>query len=68
MKIGDLVRNGNSESGMLGIVVGWFGGKRKGSYDRCPVVRWNDGRTDWILPCMVEVVGRRLDKHLTTSG
>ena len=51
MKVGDLVRNLNSESGMLGIIVGWHSGGKI-----CPIVHWNDGRTSWVMPHLVKVI------------
>jgi hypothetical protein len=54
MKIGDLVRNLKSESGMLGIIVSWY--NLAGGPVRCPVVHWNDGRTSWVMPHLVKVV------------
>tara|TARA_R100000008_G_scaffold37901_2_gene21605 strand:- start:1178 stop:1327 length:150 start_codon:yes stop_codon:yes gene_type:complete len=48
MKIGDLVRHLSSESGMLGVIVGW--------HQQMPVVRWNDGRTNWVLPHLIKVM------------
>ena len=55
MRVGDLVRNLNSECGLLGIVVGWE------NIDRSlgtivPMVRWNDGRTSWVMPHLVTVI------------
>ena len=49
MKVGDLVKNLSSESGMLGIVV---------SFDRIlkPVVRWMDGRLSWCHRSRMQVV------------
>ena len=52
MKIGDLVKNLNSETGMLGIIV-------KVRHPRLPsgiTVAWNDGRTSAVLRRMVEVM------------
>ena len=58
MKIGDLVRNLNSESRMTGVIVGWSGHQnsdpREGRRD--PEVLWADGRCNWIVRHMVEVV------------
>jgi len=54
MRIGDLVRNLNSESGLLGIIVGWqrpFDGS-----DPQPIVHWTDGRTNWILAHRIKVI------------
>jgi len=52
--VGDLVRNLNSESGMLGIIVSWY--FYEDSPTPCPVVRWNDGRTGWVMPHLVTVI------------
>ena len=57
MKVGDLVRNLNSESKMTGVVVGWketawaddFGKHRH------PVVLWADGRCHWIMAHRAEL-------------
>jgi len=52
VKIGDLVKNLNSESRMMGIIVGWtawHGG-------HAPIVLWSDGRCNWIVPHRVETV------------
>ena len=58
MKIGDLVRNLNSESGLLGIVVDWTDTKWPDNTQNVnhPVVHWNDGRTSWIMVHRVEVI------------
>jgi hypothetical protein len=53
MKVGDLVRNLSSFSVMLGIIVGWH--PHRGG-PACPIVRWNDGRTNWIMPHLVKVI------------
>ena len=57
MKIGELVKNLNSESRMTGVVIGWSGHQnsdpRQGRQD--PVVLWADGRCNWIMRHMVEV-------------
>lgn len=52
MKVGDLVRNLNSESGMTGVVVGWH----EDLGMRFPVVQWSDGRCNWITPQRVKVI------------
>jgi hypothetical protein len=52
VKVGDLVRNLNSESGMLGIVL-------RTHHARLPsgiIVAWNDGRTSAVLRRMVKVM------------
>ncbi len=57
MKIGDMVKNLNSESRMSGVVVD-FELRRAGAglYSvRMPVVLWSDGRCSPIMPDMVEV-------------
>ena len=52
MKIGDLVKNLNSESRITGVIVGWH----QTTDFPCPVVQWSDGRCNWIMPHRVEVV------------
>jgi len=47
VRIGDLVRNLNSEMGMTGVIVGWSTG---------PVVLWADGSRSWIMAHRVSVV------------
>jgi len=54
MKVGDLVRNLKSESGMLGIIVGWH--RAAPRHHPSPIVHWNDGRTSWVMPHLVKVV------------
>ena len=58
MKIGDLVRNLNSESGLLGIVVDWTDTKWPDNTQNVnhPVVSWSDGRVSWIMAHRVEVI------------
>ena len=52
MQVGDLVRNLRSESGILGIIVGWHR-----AYPRpTPIVHWTDGRTTWIFSHMIKVL------------
>jgi len=53
MKVGDLVKNLNSESRMKGIVVGWVT-KYSLSSKPMPVVLWADGRCSKIVPWRVE--------------
>ena len=52
MKVGDLVRSLKSESGMLGIIVGWH---RASPVPR-PIVYWNDGRTNWVMSHLIKVI------------
>ena len=54
MRVGDLVRNLSSQSGMLGIIVSWY--FFDDSPTPCPVVHWNDGRTNWVMPHLVKVI------------
>jgi len=57
MKIGDLVKNLNSESRMTGIVIAWSDQPRFDLEGRqVPVVMWEDGRTNWIVRSRAEVV------------
>ena len=50
MKTGDLVINKSSESGMIGIVVGW------NKLPSAPIVYWADGRCNWIINEFVKVL------------
>jgi len=52
MQVGDLVRNLNSGSGMLGIVLRTHHARLPGGI----IVAWNDGRTSTVLRRMVEVM------------
>jgi hypothetical protein len=54
MKIGDLVKNLNSESRMTGIIIGWH--QAMATADPTPLVLWADGRCNWIVLHRVEVV------------
>ena len=58
MKVGDLVKNLNSESRMLGIIIRWSNNQRSDRREgrRDPVVLWADGRCNWIVLHRVEVV------------
>ncbi len=55
LKVGDLVRNHNSESLMQGIIVGWSDHQKSDprAERRDPVVLWADGRCSWIVRSMV---------------
>jgi len=55
VKVGDLVRNLNSETGLMGIIVGWENINRA-SNNIAPVVAWQDGRVSWIMGHMLSVV------------
>jgi len=52
MKVGDLVRNRNSETGLLGIVLN----TRHPLLPSGITVAWNDGRTSAVLRRMVKIV------------
>jgi len=54
VRVGDLVRNLNSESGLIGIIVGWK--ETKWADERAPVVAWQDGRVSWIMTHRLSVV------------
>ena len=59
MKVGDLVRNLNSESRCAGLVIGWtapHGNSDHQKGHRDPVVLWADGRCNWIVRRRVEVI------------
>jgi hypothetical protein len=53
MRVGDLVRNPNSEGGLLGVIVGWHHNPVGLAH---PVVYWNDGHTSWIMAHRVEIL------------
>ena len=59
MKPGDLVRNKNSESGMLGLFLEWYTFDPETNPYICPVVLWADGRRGSIQVSLVEVVNER---------
>ena len=52
MKVGDLVKNLNSESGMLGIVLSTHHAQLPSGI----TVAWNDGRKSAVLRRMVKVM------------
>ena len=59
MKVGDLVRNLSSESKMPGVVIKWSDHKSSDPQHerlRGPVVMWSDGRINWIVRHLVEVI------------
>jgi len=58
MKVGDLVKNLNSEFRMPGIIVDFELRKADGGFYsvRMPVVLWSDKRCSPIMPDMVEVI------------
>ena len=56
MEIGDLVRNKNSESGMLGVLTGWKTIIRDFVPHTYPVVAWQDGRVSPIRLERIEKV------------
>jgi len=58
MKVGDLVRNLNSESRMTGMVVAWSDHQKSDPREgqRDPVILWADGRHSWIVRHRVEAV------------
>ena len=58
MKVGDLVRNLNSESRCTGLVVDFELRRAGGGFYsvRMPVVMWSDDRCSPIMPDMVTVV------------
>ncbi|MBN86765.1 MAG: hypothetical protein CL885_04510 [Dehalococcoidia bacterium] len=57
MKVGDLVRNLNSESKMTGVVVDWKVTNWEDDFgcSKHPVVLWADGRQNWIMAHRVEL-------------
>ena len=58
MKIGDLVRNLNSEARCTGIIVGWKTYPWEDDFGKSihPTVLWADGRCNWIMAHRVELV------------
>jgi len=56
MKVGDLVRNKNSESGMLGIFLEWKTFDKKTNPYTCPIIWWHNGRISSIQENLVEVI------------
>ena len=56
MKVGDLVRNKNSESGEMGIITKWHTFDPDTNPLTFPIVRWADGRVSSIQTNLVEVV------------
>ena len=58
MKIGDLVKNLNSESRMTGVIVAWSDHQKSDPREarRDPVVMWADGRINWIVRHRTEVI------------
>ncbi len=58
MKIGDLIKNLNSESRMSGVIIDWSDHHESDPRDgqRDPVVLWADGRCSWILRHRVRVL------------
>jgi hypothetical protein len=59
VQVGDLVKNLNSESGLLGVIVGWVPTKSWGDVfgeKESPLVCWQDGRTGWIVTSRVRVI------------
>jgi hypothetical protein len=56
MRVGDLVRNKNSESGEIGIVLRWHTFDKDTNPLTFPIVRWANGRTRSIQPNLLEVI------------
>ena len=56
MKVGDLVRNKNSESGQIGIITRFRTFDPQTNPLTFPVVRWSDGRNSPIQANLLEVV------------
>ena len=65
MEIGDLVRNKNSESGLLGLFARWKTFDKDFIPYTCPIIVWQDGRISSIQADLVEVV--RANKHLVSG-
>jgi|7_EtaG_2_1085326.scaffolds.fasta_scaffold34004_2 hypothetical protein len=56
MKVGDLVRNLNSEGGLLGLFVRWKTFDKDYNPYTCPIVVWQDGRIGSIQTSRLEVI------------
>ena len=56
MKVGDLVRNKNSESGEIGIFLRWHTFDKDTNPLTFPIVRWADGRISSIQENLLELV------------
>ncbi len=59
MRVGDLVRNLNSDynCGLLGVIVGWHYNTVGLAHGLAhPVVYWNDGRKSWIRAHRLEIL------------
>ena len=57
MKPGDLVRNKNSESGMLGLFLVWKTFDEKSNPYTCPVIMWSkNNRISTIQASLLEVI------------
>ncbi len=56
LKPGDLVRNLNSESGLLGLFIQWRTFDRETNPYTCPEVLWFDGRLGTIQTNRIERV------------
>ena len=54
MQVGNLVKSLKFGTHRLGIVVNWY--FADSSPTPCPVVRWNDGKTSWVMPHLVKVL------------
>ena len=52
MKVGDLVRNLNSEGGLLGVIINFH----ENGARHVPVVCWQDGRTGWITRSKIKII------------
>jgi len=55
MKVGDLVRNLSSESGLLGVIVDFERYDLTG-VGYVPVVCWQDGRTAWVQRDKIKII------------
>ena len=55
MKVGELVRNLNSESGLLGVIIDFERYDLIGA-GYVPVVCWQDGRTGWITRSKIKII------------
>jgi len=54
MKIGDMVKHKLSEGGLLGIIIGYH--QAIESADPTYLVKWSDGRLNWVLQRLMEPI------------
>ena len=68
MKPGDLVRNKNSESGEVGILLRWHTFDKDTNPLTFPIVRWADGRVGSIQLNLLELVSPHRNKKVEVNN